>query len=107
VFEDDTNGWITDTAVSVHITPHQIGLSNLKNIKSSGVFTIGIRAKDYPVSEVPDIKGIMKTRVRIHVVAFIKNGRFNLLLASFKCLSRVGNSTSWKQSFHQYQKEWF
>jgi Reverse transcriptase (RNA-dependent DNA polymerase) len=84
--ENDPNIWIADTAATVHMTPHRIGMTNVRKIENGDVITMGNGTQER-VQEIADIEGIVcnknkKRKVRIQDVTILKNGRFNLFSIS-------------------------
>jgi hypothetical protein len=83
---NNQNLWIADLAATVHMTPYQNGLKNIKKVDDIGTITMGNGTKEQ-ITEVADVLGTISVRnkikkVRIQDVTILKNGKFNLFSLS-------------------------
>ena len=83
---NDPNLWIADTAATIHMTSHRIGLTNIRRAEDVGTITMGNGTQE-EVMEVADIIGKVcekdgEKTVRVSNVAILENGRFNLFSIS-------------------------
>jgi Zinc knuckle len=83
---NDQDLWIADLEATVHMTPYQNGLNNIKKVDNIGTITIGNGTMEQ-ITDVADVLGTIsvkneKKRVRIQDVTILKNGRFNLFSLS-------------------------
>jgi hypothetical protein len=83
---NDQNLWIADSAVTVHMTPYQNGLKNIKKVDGIDTIAMGNGTKEQ-ITEVADVLGAISVRkelkkVRIQDVTILKNGKFNLFSLS-------------------------
>jgi hypothetical protein len=74
--------WIANLAATVHMTPYQNGVKNIKKVDNTGSITMGNGTKEQ-ITEVADVLGTISVKneikkVRIQDVTILKNGRFNL-----------------------------
>jgi hypothetical protein len=81
---NDPNVWIGDTGASVHMTPHKIGMMNLREATKNDYVTIG-NGKTEAATNIGDIPGVIcdmngntKERTIITDVTYVPNTVYNL-----------------------------
>ena len=53
--------WIADSAATVHMTPYQNGLENIKKVKDKGTITMGDGTKEQ-ITETADVIGTISVK---------------------------------------------
>ena len=80
----DPNVWIADTAATVHMTPHKIGISNIRKATGADSITMG-NGNQEKAAQLADIVGMMCDKfgneigqAKLQDVTILPTGKYNL-----------------------------